>query len=74
MDLVFLIDGSGSICDRDRNVTYDEEGTVITCNHWYLVLEFVKNFVNDLDIGFNETRVGLVQFGSTAQVEFDLLE
>jgi hypothetical protein len=68
------VDGSGSICDRDVNVTYDATGEVVTCSYWSLLLRFMQNFVQDLDVGVNGTRVALVTFGTMASIEFNLNE
>lgn len=69
LDLVFVVDGSGSICDVDPKFEY---GRDITCDNWNFILTFMVDFVNDMDIGLTATRVGLVTFASTAVVQWDL--
>ncbi|KAI6194473.1 hypothetical protein M3Y96_01128600 [Aphelenchoides besseyi] len=56
-DLVFLIDGSGSI---GANVFRDE------------VLRFVREFIELFEIGMDNTRVGLIQYSDQIRHEFDL--
>uniref|UniRef100_A0A158RCP8 VWFA domain-containing protein n=1 Tax=Thelazia callipaeda TaxID=103827 RepID=A0A158RCP8_THECL len=56
-DLMFLIDGSGSI------------GSYVFKNE---VLRFVKEFVELFDIGLENTRVGLIQYSDQIRHEFDL--
>ena len=69
LDLVFVVDGSGSICDNDPNFQY---GTDITCDNWNFILKFMEDFVNDMDVGLSATRVGLVTFASTATLGWNL--
>jgi len=69
LDLVFLVDGSGSICDSDPDFRY---GTDVTCNNWKLVLKFMEDFVNETDIGLTATRVGLATFATNSAVAWDL--
>lgn len=56
-DLVFLIDGSGSI------------GSYVFKNE---VLRFVREFVELFEIGRSKTRVGLIQYSDQIRHEFDL--
>ncbi|EFO13023.1 hypothetical protein LOAG_15508, partial [Loa loa] len=56
-DLMFLIDGSGSI------------GSYVFKNE---VLRFIKEFVELFDIGLDNTRVGLIQYSDQIRHEFDL--
>lgn len=56
-DLMFLIDGSGSI------------GSYVFKNE---VLRFIKEFVELFDIGQQNTRVGLIQYSDQIRHEFDL--
>jgi hypothetical protein len=69
MDLVFVVDGSGSICDNDPSFRY---GTDITCNNWNFILNFMSDFVSDLTIGPSTARVGLVTFATEGHVAFNL--
>lgn len=56
-DLMFLIDGSGSI------------GSYVFKNE---VLRFIKEFVELFDIGQQNTRVGLIQYSDQIRHEFNL--
>ncbi|CAJ0943046.1 unnamed protein product, partial [Mesorhabditis belari] len=56
-DLMFLIDGSGSI------------GSYVFKNE---VLRFVKEFVDLFEIAADRTRVGLIQYSDQIRHEFDL--
>ncbi|KAK5982017.1 von Willebrand factor type A domain protein, partial [Trichostrongylus colubriformis] len=56
-DLVFLIDGSGSI------------GSYVFKNE---VLRFVREFVELFEIGLDQTRVALIQYSDQIRHEFDL--
>ncbi|GMS89863.1 hypothetical protein PENTCL1PPCAC_12038, partial [Pristionchus entomophagus] len=58
-DLMFLIDGSGSI------------GSYVFKNE---VLRFVREFVELFEIGSDKTRVGLIQYSDQIRHEFDLNE
>ncbi|XP_051944830.1 collagen alpha-4(VI) chain-like [Hippocampus zosterae] len=57
-DVVFLVDGSGSI----GNANFQE------------VRRFLRTVVSGFDIGPNNVRVGLVQYSSDPVLEFSLLE
>ena len=69
MDLVFVVDGSGSICDNDPNFEY---GIDVTCDNWNFILKFMGDFVQDIDIGLTSTRVGLATFATTATLGWEL--
>ncbi|KAL3093349.1 hypothetical protein niasHS_005863 [Heterodera schachtii] len=56
-DLIFLIDGSGSI------------GSQVFRNE---VLRFIKEFIELFDIGLDNTRVGLIQYSDQIRHEFNL--
>ncbi|XP_055956828.1 uncharacterized protein LOC126821645 [Patella vulgata] len=56
IDLAFIIDSSGSI--KEDNFT--------------MILQFITNVVDGLNIGPNETQIAVVQFSSNAYVEFYL--
>ena len=70
LDLVFVVDGSGSICDSDPDFVY---GTDVTCNNWQFILQFMEDFVGDMDIGSTATRVGLVTFATQAELGWNLI-
>lgn len=69
LDLVFVVDGSGSICDNDPKFVY---GTDVTCDNWKFALKFMEDFVSDMDIGLTSTRVGLVTFATTATLGWNM--
>ncbi|ELT92983.1 hypothetical protein CAPTEDRAFT_220507 [Capitella teleta] len=55
-DIIFVMDSSGSVGD----------------SNWKLVLQFVQNVVDNLDIGSHATRVGAITYGNRATVNFYL--
>ncbi len=55
-DVIFVLDSSGSISDQDFNAA----------------LKFTRRIVGLLDISQTHTRVALVNYGTTAKVEFSL--
>ena len=59
VDLVFVVDSSGSI--RDNN---PPDGSF---DNWNLVLQYIYDVVEFLQIGENLNRVGLVAYSQTAQ-------
>lgn len=64
LDLVFLLDASGSVelpWYGGRTGNFNNE-----------ILAFVKEFTTFFTIGVNDTRVGVVTFASSAQVAFHL--
>ena len=69
IDLVFVLDDSGSICDADSNFVYGRDST---CGNWGFIKQFVYNIVNGMNIGPSNTMVGLVRFDSTATVGWKL--
>jgi hypothetical protein len=56
-DLMFLIDGSGSI----GSFVFKHE-----------ILRFVREFVELFEVGQDKTRVGLIQYSDQIRHEFDL--
>ncbi|XP_022080099.1 uncharacterized protein LOC110973524 [Acanthaster planci] len=56
LDLVFVLDGSGSVGSVDFNTTKN----------------FVLAMVDFFDIGPDKTRVGVIQYSSSPQIEFHL--
>ena len=63
LDLVFLIDESGSITDNQRA---DE------VSNWITIKEFIKQVTNSFRIGPSEVRVGAVKFGNMAKIYMPL--
>lgn len=63
LDLAFVVDHSGSISDNDEGPQ----------PNWDYILDFMVSIVNGLDVGSASNRVGVVTFGSQAQLDFDFL-
>ena len=68
LDIIFAVDGSGSICDNDPTFLNNR------CNNWDLMITFIENIVNFLGIGRDASQVGLVTFANEAIVQFGLNE
>jgi matrilin-3 len=56
VDIVFVIDSSGSI----------------GASNFVKVKQFIKDVINAFDIGLNKTRVGVVRYSSAVMRPFDL--
>ena len=64
MDLVFVLDSSGSIRDGNpKDGSYD---------NWQLLLNFVVNVISELRISEDDTRVGIVKFSDIGEKIFYL--
>ena len=64
VDLVFVLDSSGSIRDSNpADGSYD---------NWSLLLQFVVNVINRLSVGPTATQVGVVKFANIGENEFYL--
>ena len=66
LDLVFIVDGSGSICENDPSFRSG------SCDNWRFVITFMVNIVETLGIDQGRTRVGLVLFSTDAVVRWTL--
>lgn len=64
VDLVFVLDSSGSI--RDQNPTDN------SYDNWALLLQFAVNVVDRLSISSSKTRVGVVKFSDVGENIFYL--
>ena len=63
-DIVFMIDGSGSIRDTNpRDRSYD---------NWELLLNFIVTMVDKLNIGLNQVLIGVVKFSTDAETVFHM--
>jgi len=69
MDLAFVVDGSGSICDSDPNFNFSRDST---CQNWNFILQFIGRVCDTLTIGPNATRVAMVMFSSSARLVWGL--
>ena len=70
MDIVFIVDESGSICDNDDTF----EVSTGLCDNWLFVRKFLEEFVaNDLlDISPDGTHVGMVTFRDDVTIDWGL--
>lgn len=59
MDLLFIIDGSSSICGSE------------SCPDWAHCLEFVQNIVSSFNIGPDDTRVAVVTVSGQGELAFN---
>ena len=55
-DIVFLVDASGSI----------------QYQNWPIIKNFIRNVVNDFDVGPRKVQVGIATFGDNVNLEFHL--
>ena len=60
LDVVFILDSSASIREKNKN----------GIDNWKLMLDFVKNIVKKLQLGSNQSRVGLVIYSDNARSVF----
>ncbi|MEE4248746.1 MAG: VWA domain-containing protein [Kangiellaceae bacterium] len=60
IDLVFVVDGSGSICDNDPSRKNDGSG----CDNWKQIVNFITEFVTVMEPSETGTHVGLVSFST----------
>ena len=65
IDLLFVVDGSGSICDNDPTRQNDGSG----CDNWKQIVNFITEFVSVMEPSEKGTHVGVVTFST----ESDLL-
>jgi len=63
MDLTFVVDSSGSICNNQP---------VTTCDNWKSLLDFMHGLVSGMVIGENDVRVALVEFAHSIHTKWDL--
>lgn len=64
VDVVFVVDNSGSI--RDTNVN--------GVDNWKLCLDFVQYLVKQISVAADETRVAMVTFGERGYLEWGLMD
>lgn len=76
VDLVFLIDGSSSICDNQTGRWHDNPHNTgrPTCKNWEMVKEFMMDYVNKTCVDMNNTRVGVVTFADSPKTVLGLTE
>ena len=74
MDVCFVVDSSGSICDNDPTATMSPTNPKLRnwCNNWQLIINFMEKFAESLTIGQNFVLMGMVQFANQAHLKWDL--
>ncbi len=72
VDLVLIVDSSGSICDNDPTRVTDANGNPTNCNNWGFVRSFLRLILDELIIGENDAHIGLIRFSSQTSVIFGL--
>lgn len=66
MDLALLVDGSGSICEKQGGNSYEP------CDNWRFILTFINELLEGFTIGPKDTRVALEVFARSVEIPFDL--
>ncbi|NXD15427.1 CO6A3 protein, partial [Nothocercus nigrocapillus] len=66
-DLVFT---SPSPAGVKRDVVFLVDGSRYAAQEFYLVRDLIERIVNNLDVGFDTTRISVVQFSEHPRVEF----
>ncbi len=64
VDLVFVVDSSGSICDTSIN----DRCCPRNCDNWDFVKEFLARVAGQLVISEQDAHIGLVLFSSDVRV------
>ena len=62
VDFAFLVDSSGSICNNQGG----------ECENWRSVRSFLQQAVRDMKIEQTQSRIGMILFGSYADVVWQL--
>ncbi|XP_071603176.1 collagen alpha-3(VI) chain isoform X7 [Heliangelus exortis] len=66
-DLVFASPSPGGV---KRDVVFMVDGSRYAAQEFYLVRDLIERIVNNLDVGFDTTRISVVQFSEHPHVEF----
>ncbi|XP_065525684.1 collagen alpha-3(VI) chain isoform X2 [Lathamus discolor] len=66
-DLVFT---SPSPAGVKRDVVFMVDGSRYAAQEFYLIRDLIERIVNNLDVGFDTTRISVVQFSEHPHVEF----
>ena len=69
LDLCFIVDGSGSICQEDGVV---EVNGIDTCDNWELIKGFIEDLTSTFDVGTSAVRVAVVSFANRGVLLWDL--
>jgi hypothetical protein len=73
IDLVFIVDGSGSICDNDPSLRILPDDSV-TCENWEQVQGFITGVARRLQVGPDGAQMALVTYANAGRVYFNLDE
>ena len=70
LDIVFVVDESGSICDNDDTFNADQK----ICDNWRSVRRFLTQFISNNDLIISETgsHVGMVTYRDDVTVDWPL--
>ena len=68
LDIVFIVDGSESICDGSLT----NETGIPTCENWYLITEFIKELTSKFHVGTGADRVAMAIFADNGVLVWDL--
>ncbi|XP_030310048.1 collagen alpha-3(VI) chain isoform X5 [Calypte anna] len=66
-DLVFASPSPGGV---KRDVVFMVDGSRYAAQEFYLVRDLIERIVDNLDVGFDTTRISVVQFSEHPHVEF----
>ncbi|NXG46081.1 CO6A3 protein, partial [Psilopogon haemacephalus] len=66
-DLIFT---SPSPAGVKRDVVFMVDGSRYAAQEFYLIRDLIERIVNNLDVGFDTTRISVVQFSEHPRVEF----
>ncbi len=72
LDIIFIVDDSGSICDNDDSALRDQNDNIVDCNNWSFLKLFVRQILTSLTLGERDTRVALIRFSNRIDVIFGL--
>ncbi len=72
VDILLIIDSSGSICDNDPSRVTDQNGNPTNCANWGFVQSFLRLILNELEIGEDSAHVALIRFSSATTLIYGL--
>ena len=68
LDIVFVVDESGSICDDDPS--FDRAGKI--CDNWRAVRRFIREVVLSLPVSESDVHIGLLTFRDNVEIDWQL--
>lgn len=71
IDMTFIVDQSGSICDEDQDKEYDGN-KLITCGNWELMKTFIGDIIEKLTVSTDSAQVAMIRFGNNGVLDWDL--